>query len=73
MAQAVLSNTKLRLVFQAGMDEDGKLILKSKTYSNIKKEATTDQLFQAAMAISGLSNDTLNNLQRDDSSEILAN
>ncbi len=72
MAQALLTGTKLRLVFQVGMDEEGKPILKSKTFSNVKKESTTDQLFQAATAISALTNDMLNNLERNDSSEIVS-
>ncbi|GHH99438.1 DUF1659 domain-containing protein [Neobacillus kokaensis] len=72
MAQALLTGTKLRLVFQVGMDEEGKPIMKSKTFSNVKKDSTTDQLFQAAIAISGLTNDMLNNLERNDTSEILA-
>ena len=71
MAQALLEGTKLRLVFDAGIDNEGNPILKSRTFNNIKKEATVDQLFQAAQAISTLCNDTLNRVERTDSSEIL--
>ncbi|WP_160725487.1 DUF1659 domain-containing protein [Bacillus sp. USDA818B3_A] len=72
MAQALLEGTKLRLVFDAGIDNEGNPILKSRTFNNIKKEATVDQLFQAAQAISTLCTDTLNKVERTDSSEILA-
>ncbi|GHH99794.1 DUF1659 domain-containing protein [Neobacillus kokaensis] len=72
MAQALLTGTKLHLVFQVGMDEEGKPIMKSKMFNNIKKDSTTDQLFQAGTAISSLTNDMLNNLERNDSSEIIA-
>ena len=72
MAQSLLEGTKLRLVYEAGMDDDGELILRAKTFSNVKKEATTDQLFQAAKAISVLCNDTLKKVERNDSAEILA-
>jgi hypothetical protein len=72
MAQSLLEETKLRLVFEAGMDDDGEPILRAKTFSNIKKEATVDQLFQAALAITVLCNDTLNKVERNDSFEILA-
>jgi hypothetical protein len=72
MAQSLLEGTKLRLVFEAGMDDDGEPILRARTFSNVKKEATTDQLFQAALAITVLSNDTLNKVERNDSIEILA-
>ncbi len=72
MAQSLLEGTKLRLVFEAGMDDDGEPILRAKTFSNVKKEATVDQLFQAALAITVLCNDTLNKVERNDSFEILA-
>lgn len=72
MAQAQLAETKLRLVFEAGMDDEGAPIYKAKTFSNIKKEATPDQMFQVAQALSVLCSDTLSRVERADSSEILA-
>jgi hypothetical protein len=72
MAQAQLANTKLRLIFEVGTDEKGAPILKAKSFSNIKREATADQLFQVAQALSVLCNDTLNWVERADSTEILA-
>ena len=72
MAQAVITTSKLRVVFQVGMDDDGKPLLKAKTFSNIQKSATPDQLLQAAQAIIGLSGDTLSNIERVDNSDLLA-
>ena len=72
MAQAVITTSKLRLVFQVGIDDDGKPIVKAKTFSNIQKSATPDQLLQAAQAITGLSADTLSNIERVDNSDLLA-
>lgn len=72
MAQAVVTASKLRLVFQVGMDDDGKPILKAKTFNNIQKSATPDQLLQAAQALIGLSNDTLSNIERVENAELLA-
>ncbi|OIK08710.1 hypothetical protein BIV60_25600 [Bacillus sp. MUM 116] len=72
MAQARLATTKLRIVFETGMDEQGKPILKAKTFSNVKKAATADQLYQAAQAIFVLCNDTLNRVERTDSSDLLS-
>lgn len=71
MAQALLEGSKLRLEFVVGMDEDGEPILRAKTFSNIRKDATVDQLHQAAQAITVLCKDTLNKIERNDSSEIL--
>jgi len=72
MAQARLADTKLRIVFEVGMDEKGSPILKAKTLSNVKKEATAEQLYQAAQAIFVLCNDTLNRVERTDSYDLLA-
>jgi hypothetical protein len=72
MAQAKLADTKLRLVFEAGMDDAGKPLYKAKTFNNVKKDATPDQLFQVSQALSVLCMDTLNRVERADSSEILA-
>jgi len=71
MAQAVLAKTVLRLVFEKGMDEKGKPVFKAKTFTNVKKDATTDQLHQAAQAMASLCNDPLNSIERNDSNEII--
>ncbi|MBT2658812.1 DUF1659 domain-containing protein [Bacillus sp. ISL-18] len=71
MAEALLEGTKLRLVFDGGIDNEGNPILKSRTFSNVKKESTVDQLHQAAQAISALCNDSLNSVERTDTFEIL--
>lgn len=72
MAVANLLETKLRIVFETGMDEKGKPIYKAKTLNNIKMEATTDQLFQVAQAISALANDSLIKIERNDMTGIMA-
>ena len=71
MAQASLIQSKLRLVFEVGVDENGKSLYKAKTV-NVKTEATTDQLFQTAQALAALCNDPLNTVERNDSSDIIA-
>jgi hypothetical protein len=72
MAAANLYDTKLRMTFETGMDEKGKPIYKAKTLNNIRKEATTDQLFQVAQALSTLSNDSLFKIERNDTTDITA-
>jgi hypothetical protein len=72
MARSLLQSSKLRMVFDGGIDDNGKPVLKAKTFSNVKKEATTDQLFQAATAIATLCTEPLNKVERTDSSELLA-
>jgi hypothetical protein len=45
MATAIISDSQLRLVFDMGVDAEGKPVYKSKNFSNIKTTATTDGLF----------------------------
>ncbi len=72
MALATLIDSKLRLVFEVGMDEQGHPVYKSKTFNNVKPNATTDQLFQTAEALGVLCNDLLYTVERNDSSDIIA-
>ena len=72
MAQQVLIDSQLRLVFDMGMDENGKTIFKNKNYNNVKTSATADQLLQAAQAIAGLQTETLALVERNNSSQITA-
>ena len=70
MAQAMLAETKLRLIFEVGLNEDGEPIFKTKTL-NVKKEATADQLNLAAQALSILCKDTLSGVERNDNLDII--
>ena len=72
MAQAILVETALRLNFEVGVNEKGEPVYKTKNFTNVKREATADQLHQAALAISALCKDPLSNVERNDSSEIMA-
>lgn len=71
MAQANIINTKLRLVFETGLDEQGKPIHKSKTYSSLKQSATPDQLYAVGQAVAALSSYPLAALNRNDSFDIV--
>ncbi|MEH7126505.1 DUF1659 domain-containing protein [Bacillus sp. JJ1773] len=63
--------TRLRLTFETGLNEKGEPIFKSRTFGNVKKMATADQLFQAATAIASLSKDSLSTIVKNDSFDIL--
>jgi hypothetical protein len=53
MAQAIISDSQLRLVFDMGVNAEGKAIYKNKNFSNIKTTATTDGLFSVAQGLVG--------------------
>ncbi|WP_077212378.1 DUF1659 domain-containing protein [Bacillus dakarensis] len=71
MAQAVITSSRLALTFETGFNEKGEPIYKTKSYNNIKIEATADQLFQGANALGSLTSNTLVNVERNDNSEII--
>jgi Protein of unknown function (DUF1659) len=72
MAAEFLLESQLRLVFDMGLDENGKAIFKRKNYNNVKTTATPDQLLQAAQAIVSLQTETLALVERNDTNQITA-
>ncbi|MBU8878723.1 DUF1659 domain-containing protein [Bacillus sp. FJAT-29790] len=70
MAQAMMIDTKLRLSFETGVNEKGQPVCKTKTFGNIKRSATADQLFQVAQAIATLCSDPVVTVVRNDSFDI---
>ena len=71
MAMAILKDSNMRLMFEAGVDEKGEPIFKAKTYRYVRKEATADQVQQAAVALGGLSTNLLSSVERNDSFDII--
>ncbi|TXC82233.1 DUF1659 domain-containing protein [Metabacillus litoralis] len=72
MANQVLLDSQLRLVFDMGVDEKGKIIFKNKNYNNIKTSATADELLSVAQAIVSLQTETLSAVERNNSNQIMA-
>jgi len=72
MAVTELNKSRLRIVHHTGTDpQTGKIVHKTKNFSNIKKQANTDQLHAAAKAIASLQELTLVRIERHDEAEIL--
>lgn len=71
MAMAMLKDSNIRLMFETGINEKGEPIFKGKSYTNVKKEATADEVQQAALALGGLSANTLSSVERNDSFDII--
>lgn len=66
MASAVLVDSKIRLVFDKGTDGQGKPVTRSKTFNNVKKDATPENLLAAAQAIASLQKNPLLDVERND-------
>ncbi|MFD2627768.1 DUF1659 domain-containing protein [Oceanobacillus kapialis] len=72
MATAELMDSSLQLVFDNGIDSTtGNPSYKTKSFNNVKVEATADQLHAIATAVAGLQVLPLYNIERKDSSEIV--
>lgn len=71
MAQQMIKNSRLTLVYETGLNEKGEPIFKGKSYSNIRVSATPDQLHQAATAIGELSANPLSSVERTDNYDLI--
>ncbi|WP_318503744.1 DUF1659 domain-containing protein [Bacillus sp. T3] len=72
MAQEMLKDTGIRLFFETGLDGNGEPIIKSKSFNNVRKEATVEQIYQASQAIASLSSYPLISLERNNSLDVIA-
>ncbi len=71
---AVVANqadSKLKLVLNAGLDENNKNIIKNKTLSRIKASVTNEDLYNFGVAISELQSYSLTNLVRYEEYELI--
>ncbi|WP_200894687.1 DUF1659 domain-containing protein [Bacillus alveayuensis] len=66
MAQTIIQSSQLRLVFELGTDEDGKMKYKNKNFNNIKTDAAPEQLLSVAQAIASLQIYPLARVERND-------
>lgn len=56
--------SKVKLTFNAGNDEDGNAIIKSKTFSRVKSDATDDNIYAVANGIAGLQEYPVNTIRK---------
>jgi len=74
MAVARLIRSQLRLALDNGIHPtSGNVILKTKTFNNVKTDATADQLYAVAHALAGLQTLPLYGVERVDNSDISEN
>lgn len=58
--------SSLKLKFDCGMNDDGKTVIKSRTYSNVKSDATSQDVFDVAKALVDLQiHDNMEILKQD--------
>ena len=58
--------SSLKLKFDCGLNDDGKTVIKSRTYSNVKADATSQDVFDIAKALVDLQiHDNIEILKQD--------
>jgi hypothetical protein len=72
MAQSTVVDSNLRLVYEVGLDEKGEPVYKGKMYSNLKTNASADNIYLVAQSIATLCSFPLNNVERTDKLDIMA-
>ena len=71
MAVATLRQSTMQLVFQDGSDPvSGNPVYKTKSFNNVKPDATADQLYAIAIVFEGLQQRPLFEINRRDNSDI---
>ena len=71
MATSIPYNSRLSLIFQTGVDPNsGAPILKTKSYTNVKHDATDQDVYDVATAIANLQKYLLHEVQRTDKAKL---
>jgi len=70
MALATMTDSRLQLIFEDGLDEEGKPLFSNKNFNNVKTSSTTDQLYAVTMALVPLQQLQLSGIERDDTSVV---
>ncbi|WP_281657905.1 DUF1659 domain-containing protein [Halobacillus sp. Cin3] len=61
-------DSRLQLVLVVGQDEDGNMVYKTKSFNNMKTEATDEQLYRTAAALAPLQQHVMEEVARDNRS-----
>lgn len=61
----------LRLSFEVGVTADGKAIVKTKSYQNVKAQQTATALMAVANAIASLTNYPLSSVTKTEANEVV--
>ena len=70
MANIDFKSAVVRLTFEAGQTQDGKVIKKARLYRNVDESASADQLAEVAAVLSGFSSYPLIDAEKIETSDI---
>jgi hypothetical protein len=72
MATATHFDARLSIAFDAGVDPEGNPVSKSKSFNNVKTDATNDQLYEIVQAIAPLQQYSVISIERDNTFALTA-
>ncbi|WP_069650378.1 DUF1659 domain-containing protein [Caloranaerobacter ferrireducens] len=67
----VSQDSKIKLNLDGGVDQNGKQIVKSKTYSKVKATASNEDVYSVAIALTGLQKLPVVSIRRIDEVELV--
>ncbi|WP_427338019.1 DUF1659 domain-containing protein [Caloranaerobacter sp. DY30410] len=70
---AVTKDSKIKLNLDGGVDQKGKQIVKSKTYSKVKTVATNEDVYSVAKTLANLQKMPVVSIRRIDEIELVEN
>lgn len=73
MAKLDFKSAAARLSFQTGISDEGKVMKKTKTYQNIAKDVTADDLYSGLTALASLSSYSFIEMERIDTASVKNN
>ncbi len=62
--EANIANCKMQLKLNTGLDENGKEIIKTKTYSNVKSDAQDQGIYDVGSSLAELQDHALEEIHR---------
>lgn len=65
-------DSRLSLIFFIGLDEDGEEIFQTRSFRNVKPDATDEALYETAVAMASLSEPALEKVERSNTYELNA-
>jgi len=58
------ADTKFKMVLNAGLDENNKVITKNKTFAGVKVDTTNEVIYNVATSLAGLQSYTLTDIKK---------
>lgn len=66
----IKNHSTLKMKFDCGLNDQGKTILKTRSFSNVKHNATSENVYEVAQTLASLQEHTLSEVVKQDNTEL---